>query len=224
MLKVLLSDPDKNISEHLTLLFRKEGFDVFTAVNGIQTIEMAKKHTLNLVLLEIIMPVDGVETCIELRKIEEFKKIPIIFYTDRAEEYSQIAAFNAGADDYILKSVKPGLLISRMKAILKRYGMMYDIFDGGNNSDENLKIDRERYLVLKNGKELTLPRKEFELLYLLSSDPRKTFTRQEIAKRIWGYDVFEKNRTIDVHIGRLREKIGLGYIKTVKGIGYRLEL
>jgi two-component system alkaline phosphatase synthesis response regulator PhoP len=186
---------------------------------ALKEIAVIKPH---LVLMDLVMPVfDGIDICIELRKISDLNNLLIVFYSERAEDYSQIAAFNAGADDYIIRPVKSRVLVTRLKAILKRYAT-----SGSDplSPKPGLLIDRERYLITMDGEEIILPRKEFELLALLFSSPRKVFTRKEISQLIWGYEFFSRNRTIDVHIRKLREKLGEKYIKTIKGIGYSLEL
>jgi two-component system alkaline phosphatase synthesis response regulator PhoP len=186
---------------------------------ALKQIPVIKPH---LVLMDLIMPVyDGIDICIELRKMSDLNNLLIVFYSERAEDYSQIAAFNAGADDYIIRPVKARVLVTRLKAILKRYATSAS---DPLSPKPGLLIDRERYLITMDGEEIILPRKEFELLALLFSSPRKVFTRKEISQLIWGYEFFSRNRTIDVHIRKLREKLGEKYIKTIKGIGYSLEL
>lgn len=226
MFKILLADPEKRNLDSLKLLFQQEEeYEIISANDSQRAIEIAKLHRPHLILLEIALPgMDGIETCIELRKIESIKKTLIVFYTDREEDYSQISAFNAGADDYILKSIKSRLLVSRIKALFKRYDVNYSTPTNIAVNNEILRVDRERYLVIKEGNELFLPRKEFELLALLYSSPRKVFSRKELSDNVWGYDVFDKNRTIDVHIGKLRDKLGEHFIRTVKGKGYSLEI
>ncbi len=223
--KILLVDDEKDILEFISYNLKKEGYEVLTARNGRDGIEMARKYVPQLILLDVMMPeMDGIETCEEIRKIPGLENTVIAFLTARGEDYSQIAGFEAGGDDYIIKPIKPKVLISRIKALLKRYE--YSVSgtvepDNVRISSKDLVLDRERFLVLKEGKELTLPKKEFELLSLLISKPDKVFTRDEIFHRVWGDDIIVGDRTIDVHIRKLREKIGEDHIKTVKGVGYR---
>ena len=186
--------------------------------NGLESIEIAQKIIPDLILLDVMMPeMDGMETCIELRKIDKLKNTYIAFLTARGEDYSQIAGFDAGADDYISKPVKPRVLISRIKAMLRRGGSSPQKVQQVNG----ISIDRDKYLVSVDGQDLNLPKKEFELLGLLISQPGKVFTREVILSTVWGDDVVVGDRTIDVHIRKLREKIGDQYIKTVKGVGYK---
>ncbi|MFL5765815.1 MAG: response regulator transcription factor [Bacteroidia bacterium] len=221
--KILVIDTDPEVIAAAEAALTAEGFHVISSGNSREAIRMAEEELPQLVLLELLMPeLDGIDISIELRSKEELSSTLIVFHTERNEDYSQIAAFNAGADDYIIKPVKTRVLISRLKALLKRHS-------AHAHSDEKkhvagLTIDRERYLIFKDGEEIVLPRKEFELLSLLSTSPRKVFTRKEISQLIWGYEIYSKNRTIDVHIRKLREKLGEKYIKTIKGIGYSLEL
>lgn len=219
--RLMLVDDDEPIVLSLKGIFEAEGFNVLCANSGREAIELAKKFQPHLVILDVIMPgMDGIETCHELRLVPTLQKSLIAFYTARSEDYSQIAAFSAGADDYIIKPVKPGVLVMRIKALLKRNKLkeLSPTLQQGN-----IRIDRERYIVFKGSKEIVLPRKEFELLALMLATPRKVFTRQEIYREIWGAEFGEKNRTIDVHVRKLREKIGDEFIKTVKGIGYCFE-
>ena len=222
--KILLVDDEPDILEFLSYNLKKEGYNVFTANNGKEAVTVAKKENPQLIILDVMMPdMDGIETCREIRDIPGLKDVMIAFLTARSEDYSQIAGFDVGADDYINKPIKPRVLISRIKALLRR----------GENSDSNkstdkvdmggIKIDRERYLIIQDGKEINLPKKEFELLALLASKPGKVFTRDVILDKVWGGDVIVGDRTIDVHIRKLREKLGENFIKTVKGIGYKFE-
>jgi two-component system alkaline phosphatase synthesis response regulator PhoP len=221
--KILLIDNDPEILDSLSTILKTEGFIVFTSCVSREAINIAKEEGPELVIVEVLMPVlDGIDICIELRKEESLAHTLIVFLTERNEDYSQIAAFNAGADDYIIKPIKSRVLTTRIKAILKRHVAYSEAAD--KKEVMGLTIDRERYLILRDGDEIILPRKEFELLALLSSSPRKVFTRKEISELIWGYEIFSKNRTIDVHIRKLREKLGEKYIKTIKGIGYSLEV
>lgn len=219
--KVLIVDDELDILEFLSYNLKKEGYQVFTAPSGDEGIAIAKKELPHLVLLDVMMPgLDGIEVCKELRSAPGMDDVIIAFLTARSEDYSHIAGFDAGADDYINKPIKPRVLISRIKALLRRYpsGKEGESIDMGG-----LRIDRESYLVIKDGREINLPRKEFELLSLLASKPGKVFAREEILNRVWGDEVVVGDRTIDVHIRKLREKIGEDFIKTVKGVGYKFE-
>lgn len=223
--KILLVDDEPDILEFLSYNINKEGFDVYTASNGKEAIEKAKKINPHLILLDVMMPeMDGIETCELLRQDKKLQNTIIAFLTARGEDYSQIAGFDAGGDDYITKPVKPKVLVSRIKALLKRLKSA----DGSENQDSNsiikqsnLVIDRERYIVFKDNNELVLPKKEFELLVLLISKPDRVFTRDEIFSAVWGDNIIVGDRTIDVHIRKLREKIGDEHIKTIKGVGYK---
>ena len=221
--KILLVDDEPDILEFLSYNLKKEGYNVFTANNGKEAVVTAKKENPHLIILDVMMPdMDGIETCREIREIPGLKDVMIAFLTARSEDYSQIAGFEVGADDYINKPIKPRVLVSRIKALLRR---------GGNSeaapSDKvdmgGIKIDRERYVVIQDGKEINLPKKEFELLALLASKPGKVFTREVILDKVWGGEVVVGDRTIDVHIRKLREKLGEDFIRTVKGIGYKFE-
>ncbi len=218
--KILLVDDEPDILEFVGYNLKKEPFEVFEASNGKKALEVAKSKLPEVILLDVMMPeMDGIETCQELRQIEGLEDALIIFLTARSEDYSQIAGLEAGADDYITKPVKPKVLLSKLKAMLRRKA------SGGSKpvsqQIDGLLIDRDRYLVIKNGKELNLPKKEFELLSLLASSPGKVFNREKILSKVWGDDVVVGDRTIDVHIRKLREKIGEGFIKTIKGVGYK---
>ncbi|PJA06568.1 MAG: DNA-binding response regulator [Flavobacteriales bacterium CG_4_10_14_0_2_um_filter_32_8] len=220
--KILLVDDEQDIIEFLGYNLTKEGYDVATTTNGKEAIEIAKKIKPDLIILDVMMPeMDGIETCQEIRQIEELKNTLIIFLSARGEDYSQVAGFDAGADDYITKPIKPRLLVSRVKAILRRKHGLEEITV--NNQQGDISIDREKYLVYKEGQEHALPKKEFELLALLISKPGKVFTRDVILESIWGGDVIVGDRTIDVHVRKLREKLGDHYIKTIKGVGYKFE-
>jgi two-component system alkaline phosphatase synthesis response regulator PhoP len=224
--KILLVDDEIDILEFISYNLEKEGYDVYTAQNGIEAIKQAEKHQPHLIILDVMMPeMDGIAACEEIRKIPSLKNTIIAFLTARGEDYSQVAGFEAGADDYITKPVRPKVLISRVKALLKRTGettspVVYSE-DSGTVSIGSLVIDKERYLIRMEGNEMVLPRKEFELLSLLVSKPGKVFTREEIYSTVWGENVVVGDRTIDVHIRKLREKIGNDHIKTLKGIGYK---
>jgi len=220
--KILIIDSDKEVRTTVGKALEAEGYKVFTSGNSKDAILLAKKEVPHLVITELVMPqMDGIEVCLELKQISQLSKTLIVFLTPRSEDYSQVAAFNAGADDYILKPVKPRVLVSRLKALLKRHYVNKQVVEIVHSA--GITIDRERYLIYKDGESIVLPKKEFELLALLYSAPRKVFSRKEISMLIWGYEIFPKNRTLDVHIRKLREKLGDGYIKTVKGIGYSLE-
>lgn len=222
--KILLVDDEPDILEFLSYNLLREGYQVFTCENGKRGVELAMQHRPHLILLDVMMPeMDGIETCESIRKHQELKSTIVAFLTARGEDYSQIAGFEAGADDYITKPIKPKLLISRINALLKRY------HDSNSFSENNasiisigdLTIDHEKYLVYKKDQEISLPKKEFELLNLLVSKPDKVFLRDEIYSFVWGESVIVGDRTIDVHIRKLREKIGDHHIKTVKGVGYK---
>lgn len=222
--KILLVDDEPDILEFLSYNINKEGFEVHTAQNGKEAIEKAEKVNPHLILLDVMMPeMDGIETCDALRQDKKLQDTIIAFLTARGEDYSQIAGFDAGADDYITKPVKPKVLVSRIKALLKRFKSANDeeIEDNRLIKQANLIIDRERYIVIKDEEELSLPKKEFELLVLLISKPDRVFTRDEIFSSVWGDNIIVGDRTIDVHIRKLREKIGEDHIKTIKGVGYK---
>ncbi len=222
--KILLVDDELDILEFLSYNLKKEGYNVFTANNGKEAVTVAKKENPHLIILDVMMPdMDGIETCREIREISGLKDVMIAFLTARSEDYSQIAGFDVGADDYINKPIKPRVLISRIKALLRR-GANSDSSKSTDKVDMGgIRIDRERYLIIQNGTEISLPKKEFELLALLASKPGKVFTRDVILDKVWGGDVVVGDRTIDVHIRKLREKLGEEFIKTVKGIGYKFE-
>jgi len=224
--KILIVDDEPDIIEFLTYNLKKEGFSVASANNGLSAIEIALKIQPHLILLDVMMPeMDGVETCEIIKSKPELRNTIIAFLTARGEDYSQIAGFEAGADDYIAKPIRPKVLISRMKALLKRIST-----DSETTSNDHIitrggiVIDKERYLLTKDGETLLLPRKEFELLLLLASKPDKVFTRDEIFSNVWGDDIIVGDRTIDVHIRKLREKIGMEHFQTVKGVGYKFIL
>lgn len=224
--KILLVDDEPDILEFMEYNLRKENYEISKASNGMEALEIAKKEHPDLIILDIMMPeMDGIETCRLLRGIPDFRNTMIAFLTARNEDYSQIAGFEVGADDYITKPIKPRVLISRISALFRRYNQQ----SGKTNTTGSilnvgdLKIDREQYLVFKGGQKVELPRKEFELLTLLATKPGKVFTRDEILERVWGSEVVVGDRTIDVHIRKLREKLGEDLIKTVKGIGYKFD-
>lgn len=221
MEKILLVDDEQDILEFIGYNLSKEGYDVITSTNGKEAIQIAQKEEPDLIILDVMMPeMDGIEACSELRSIEKLKDTLIIFLSARGEDYSQVAGFDAGADDYISKPIKPRLLVSRVKAILRRKGSnQEEIVD----EEGSIRIDREKYLVYKEGQEYSFPKKEFELLALLISKPGKVFTREVILDSVWGGEVVVGDRTIDVHVRKLREKLGDQYIKTIKGVGYKFE-
>jgi two-component system, OmpR family, alkaline phosphatase synthesis response regulator PhoP len=221
-IKILLVDDEPDILEFMEYNLKKEGYNVLLGKNGLEAVDIAKKEHPDLIILDIMMPVmDGIEACRILRSTPSLKNSVITFLTARNEDYSQIAGFDVGADDYISKPIKPRVMMSRIKALLRR--------SNGSAVEHRLKIgnieiDREKYLVYKNGDPLTFPRKEFELLSLLTSKPGKVFTREDILSRVWGNEIIVGDRTIDVHIRKIREKLGDDSIKTVKGIGYKFDI
>jgi two-component system, OmpR family, alkaline phosphatase synthesis response regulator PhoP len=221
--KILIVDDEDDILEFVSYNLRREGYQVLISNNGRDAIKSANLQTPHLIILDVMMPeMDGMETCQELRKIPSLRKTMITFFTARNEDYSQIAGFDAGADDYITKPIKPRLLVSKVNALLRRFGS-HEEQESVSYAVGDLVIDSEKYNVIKSGKEYSLPRKEFELLSLLTSKPNKVFTRDEIYSRIWTNDVVVGDRTIDVHIRKLREKLGIDNIKTIKGVGYKYE-
>ena len=220
--KILIVDDDPDIIEILTYNLSNEGYNVKSAFNGVEAIKKAKKFIPDIILLDVMMPeMDGIEACSNLREIESLSKSMIIFLSARGEDFTQIAAFDAGADDYINKPVKPKILLKKISSISRR------ILSENNNTSNiivgSLVIDRESYTVTLEKDEIALPRKEFELLYLLASKPGKVLTRDEIMFKVWGTQVVVGDRTIDVHVRKLREKIGEKYIKTIKGVGYKFK-
>jgi two-component system alkaline phosphatase synthesis response regulator PhoP len=223
--RILLVDDEKDILEFLSYNLRNEGFKIYTASNGRDAVRISGEVKPHLVLLDVMMPdMDGIAACEEIRNNKELENTLVAFLTARGEDYSQIAGFEAGGDDYITKPVRPKVLVSRIKALLKRRSVRIE--DAGTGSvnkivSGDLVIDKERYLIIKKGKDISLPRKEFELLSLLISKPEKVFTREEIFDRVWGENIVVGDRTIDVHIRKLREKLGDKCIETVKGIGYK---
>jgi len=221
-IKILLVDDEPDILEFMEYNLKKEGYNVLLGKNGMEAVDIAKKEHPDLIILDIMMPVmDGIEACRIIRNTPSLKNSVITFLTARNEDYSQIAGFDVGADDYISKPIKPRIMMSRIKALLRR-------LNGSAHENRlkigNIEIDREKYLVYKSGEPLTFPRKEFELLALLTSKPGKVFTREDILNRVWGNEIVVGDRTIDVHIRKIREKIGDDSIKTVKGIGYKFDL
>ncbi len=223
--RILLVDDEKDILEFLSYNLRNEGFKIYTASNGRDAVRITSEVRPHLVLMDVMMPeMDGIAACEEIRNNKELENTLIAFLTARGEDYSQIAGFEAGGDDYVTKPIKPKVLVSRIKALLKRRSVKIEDADTGSVNkiiSGDLVIDKERYLIIKKGKDISLPRKEFELLSLLISKPEKVFTREEIFDRVWGENIVVGDRTIDVHIRKLREKLGDKYIHTVKGIGYK---
>jgi two-component system, OmpR family, alkaline phosphatase synthesis response regulator PhoP len=222
--KILIVDDEPDIRELIEYNLKKEGYQVFTASNGQEGVTEAKRCHPDLIILDIMMPkMDGIEACRILRTMNEFKNTFMVFLTARSEEYSEIAGFNVGADDYIAKPIKPRALVSRINAILRRNSQPEEPLDNKLEISD-LVIDRESYLVYRRGEKIVLAKKEFELLYLLASKPGKVYTREVILKSIWEDSVVVTNRTIDVHIRKVREKLGDDYISTVKGVGYKFEI
>ncbi|MDH3709981.1 MAG: response regulator transcription factor [Cyclobacteriaceae bacterium] len=220
--RILVVDDDKDILELLRYNIEKEGYRLKTCKDGLTAVELAKDFMPHLVLLDIMMPLqDGVETCRQLRELPELADTHIIFLTARAEEYSEIAAFDVGADDYITKPIKLRALMSRIKAVYKKTSKEKKVPDVVEIND--LVIDKNSYVVRRNNKEIPLPKKEFELLYFLALNPNRVFGRDELLHQIWGADVYVLARTVDVHIRKVREKIGDHYISTVKGVGYKFD-
>ncbi len=218
---ILLVDDEEDIIEFLSYNLKKEGYKVITANNGQKAIEKAIKHNPSLILMDVMMPeMDGISAVKEIRKIHKLSDTIIVFLTARAEDYSQIAGFDAGADDYVTKPIKPKVLISRISALLRRHLLKKEVSQETLEVN-NLIINIERFVIIKNDKEIILPNKEFKIVYLLASVPEKVFSRDEIFQKVWGNDVIVGDRTIDVHIRKIREKIGMEYIKTVKGVGYK---
>lgn len=222
--KILIVDDDQDILELLRYALAKEGFDVFIASNGLQAIEQAKKVIPAVILMDVMMPLmDGMEACRQLKTIETTKDIPIIFLTARNEEFAELAGFEAGADDYIAKPIRARVVLSRVKAILRRKNnylkVKYERLDFGT-----LIIDREHFNIVYNGKSIRFPKKEFELLSFLASRPSRVFSRDEILENVWGTEVVVVDRTIDVHVRKIREKLDENFIHTIKGVGYKFEI
>ncbi|WP_422083254.1 response regulator transcription factor [Ulvibacterium sp.] len=223
-IRILLVDDEADILEIVSYNLSSEGYQVFTAKNGVEGVAKAKKKLPHLIILDVMMPeMDGIEACEIMRSTSGLENTIITFLTARGEDYSQVAGFDAGADDYITKPIKPKVLVSKVKALLRRLkedaDPQEDIVKVGN-----IVINREEYKIVNNGKEIVLPRKEFELLALLTSKPSKVFKRDVILDKVWGNEVVVGGRTIDVHIRKLREKIGENHFKTVKGVGYKFVL
>lgn len=220
-IKILLVDDEPDIIEFLSYNLRKEGYAILTAANGKDAVAIAKKELPHLIVLDVMMPdMDGIETCRQIREQKDLKEVLIAFLTARSEDYTQIAGFEVGADDYITKPIKPRVFISRVKALLRR---LQSITSEANTQFGNIRIDKEKHMVFKGAEEINLPKKEFNLFALLSSKPGKVFTREYILEQVWGDEVVVGDRTIDVHIRKLREKLGDDYFKTVKGVGYKFE-
>jgi len=222
---ILVVDDEQDIRELIAYNLNKEGYQVFIASNGKQAIQKAKEVNPDLIILDVMMPVmDGIEACRVMRAMPEFKHTFMVFLTARSEEYSEIAGFHVGADDYIAKPIKPRALMSRINAILRRNATeaVEEVADKLEIAD--LVVDRDSFMVYRGEEKIVLAKKEFELLYLLASKPNKVFTRDQILKAIWEDSVVVTNRTIDVHIRKLREKIGDNYVSTVKGVGYKFDL
>ncbi|NHN27033.1 response regulator transcription factor [Flavobacterium jejuense] len=221
-IKILLVDDEPDILEIVGYNLSQEGYQIVTATNGKEAITKAKKELPQLIIMDVMMPeMDGIEACENIRKFPELENTIITFLTARSEDYSQVAGFDAGADDYIAKPIKPKILVSKVKALLRR------LKDDSNATDTlrlgDIEINREEYKIIRQDEEIVLPRKEFELFYLLATKPGKVFTREEILDKVWGNEVVVGGRTIDVHIRKLREKIGDDFFKTIKGVGYKVE-
>jgi two-component system alkaline phosphatase synthesis response regulator PhoP len=222
-IKILLVDDEPDILEIVGYNLSQEGYKVLTASNGKEAIQVARKELPQLIIMDVMMPeMDGMEACEHIRKIPELNEVIITFLTARSEDYSQVAGLEAGADDYISKPIKPKILVSKVKALLRRLKGEESKSDTISLGD--IEINREEYKIYKDGVEINLPRKEFELFYLLASKPGKVFKRDEILEKVWGNEVIVGGRTIDVHIRKLREKIGDDLFKTIKGVGYKFEL
>jgi len=215
---ILLVDDEQDILDFLQYNLEREGYKVLTASNGLEGVEMTQKHTPDLILMDVMMPrMDGIEACHMIRKELLLSQPLIAFLTSRSEDYSQVAGFEAGADDYITKPIRPRLLISKVEALLRR-SIVRNQTEQATNS--KIIVNRERFLVMLEGEEIQLPKKEFELIELLTSRPGKVFTREQILGTVWGDETIVGERTIDVHIRKLREKLGESYIRTIKGVGY----
>lgn len=221
--RILVVDDEQDILELLQYNLSKEGFEVRTVNDARQAVAEAKSFLPSLILLDIMMPYqDGVETCRQLRQVPQLQGALILFLTARSEEYSEVAAFEVGADDFITKPIKPRALVSRIQALFRRNASS-QTSDEGKTFVNDIVIDRESYTVSKAGTAIAFPKKEFELLAFLAAHPNKVFTRDDLLHHIWGTDVYVLARTVDVHVRKVREKIGEGYITTVKGVGYKFE-
>ena len=219
-IKILLVDDEPDILEIVGYNLKNEGYSVYTACNGIEAVKSAKKITPNLILLDIMMPeMDGIEACEKIRTVKSLENTLIAFLTARNEDYSHVAGFDAGADDYITKPIKPKVLISKVKSLLRR--LKAESQEDSSVKVGDITINRDEYLIFKGDKKIFLPRKEFELFSLLTSKPGKVFKRETILDSVWGNEVVVGGRTIDVHIRKLREKIGDNHFKTIKGVGYK---
>tara|TARA_X000001036_G_scaffold183938_1_gene173830 strand:- start:5197 stop:5880 length:684 start_codon:yes stop_codon:yes gene_type:complete len=217
-IKILIVDDEPDIIEILKFNLENEGYTVISAENGKVALKLADEHIPQLIILDLMMPImDGIEACERLRMDKKFNNTLIMFLSARGEDYSQVAAFESGADDYVTKPIKPRILNSKVKALLRRFKNDF----GQILSYQNIVIDSEKYIVEVGGKTINLPRKEFELLFLLASKPGKVFKREKIMELVWGSDVVVGDRTIDVHIRKLREKVGENFLKTIKGVGYQ---
>ncbi len=222
-IKILLVDDEPDILEIVGFNLQQEGFQIFTATNGHEAIAKAKKERPQLIIMDVMMPeMDGMEACEAIRKIPELSDVIITFLTARSEDYSQVAGFDVGADDYISKPIKPKLLVSKVKALLRR--LKEEDINSETLNVGGIEINREEYKIIKDKQTIVLPRKEFELFYLLASKPGKVFKRDEILDKVWGSEVIVGGRTIDVHIRKLREKIGEDFFVTIKGVGYKFEI
>ena len=223
-IKILLVDDEPDILEILSYNLSSEGYSISTASNGLEAVKKAKKHQPHLIIMDVMMPeMDGIEACEKIRTFPELKNTIITFLTARGEDYSQVAGFEAGADDYITKPIKPKVLVSKIKSLLRRLNDTSTTVNSEVIQIGELTIDREAYKIVSKGIEIVLPRKEFELLSLLASKPGKVFKRDEILDKVWGNEVVVGGRTIDVHIRKLREKIGDDSFKTIKGVGYKFQ-
>lgn len=221
--RIMVVDDDKDICDLLSYNLEKEGYEVKVAHDGIKAVQIAESFQPELILLDIMMPKqDGVETCRQIREMPEMAGVYVIFLTARAEEYSEVAAFDVGADDYIHKPIKPRALMSRIQAYFRRDKKKKK--DSNSIQVKGIIIDRSSYTVTINDEVISLPKKEFELLFFLAQNPNKVFSRDELLQNIWGYDVHVLARTVDVHIRKIREKIGEGYISTIKGVGYKFDV
>ena len=223
-IKILLVDDEPDILEILSYNLSAEGYQISTASNGVEAVKKAKKHLPHLIIMDVMMPeMDGIEACEKIRILPQLKDTIITFLTARGEDYSQVAGFEAGADDYITKPIKPKVLVSKIKSLLRRLNDESSKVNSEVVCIGDLTIDREAYKIISKGVEIVLPRKEFELLSLLASKPGKVFKRDEILDKVWGNEVVVGGRTIDVHIRKLREKIGDNSFKTIKGVGYKFQ-
>lgn len=219
---ILIVDDEPDIIEFMQFNFQKEGFEVFTSNNGKSAIDMALKHKPDVILMDVMMPVmDGIEACKEIREQADSYNPLICLLTARGEDYSQLAGFDAGADDYMVKPISTKVLMARVRSLLKMKNGSINRMSVNGNGKNYLSINREYYSVMKNNQEIQMPRKEFEILSYMASKPNRLFSRDEIFNHIWGYDTHVSERTMDVYIRKIRSKIGVNYIKTVKGVGYK---